>query len=86
MNINEMKAVIENAIPTDLVRIESQDDVHFYATVVSEQFKGLNKMQQHRMIMALFTQQIASETIHAISLKTYTPEKWAAQQAAHPFS
>lgn len=81
MNSNEMKTVIETAIPTDFVLIESADNVHFYATVVAENFNGMTKMQQHKLIMELFHDAIADESIHALSVKTFTPEKWAKLQA-----
>ncbi len=77
MNTDEMKAVIEAAIPTDFVLVESADNVHFYVTVVAEQFTEMTKMQQHKMIMALFSDELANESVHALSIKTFTPQKWA---------
>lgn len=77
MNTQDIQAAIESAFPTDLVVAESADNVHFYITVVSEQFSGISKIKQHKMVKDLFTEQFVDETIHAMSLKTYTPEKWA---------
>lgn len=76
MNTNDMKSVIEAAISTDFVLIESADNVHFYATVVSSAFEGLSKIRQHKIIMDLFHDAIADESIHALSIKTFTPQKW----------
>lgn len=81
MNTDEIKAVIETAIDAEFVIVESADNVHFYATVVAAEFENISKMQQHKRIMELFRQAIAEEHIHALSLKTYTPHKWAALQA-----
>ncbi|PIE45198.1 MAG: BolA family transcriptional regulator [Gammaproteobacteria bacterium] len=81
MTIDEIKTVIQTALPTDCIKAESADDVHFSVTVVSEAFVGIMKMKQHQMIMELFREQIANESIHALSLKTYTPDKWAQLQA-----
>ncbi len=53
MNTDEMKTVIETAIPTEFVLVESADNVHFYATVVAEQFAEMTRMQQHKLIMNL---------------------------------
>lgn len=78
MNTQDIQTIIESAIETDFVAVESADNVHFYATVVSPAFEGLLKMKQHKLVMALFSDAIADESIHALSLKTYTPEKWAA--------
>lgn len=81
MNTNEIKAAIEAALPTEFVLAESDDNVHFYATVVSSSFEGVTKMKQHKLIMDIFRDAIANETIHALSLKTYTPQKWAELQS-----
>ncbi|KAI8811656.1 bola protein [Cladochytrium replicatum] len=47
----------------------------FEVTVVSEKFKGVPLLQQHRLVH----QAVESEMkdIHAFSQKTYTPERWA---------
>lgn len=78
MNTQEIQTIIESAIDTDFALVESADNVHFYATVVSSAFEGIPKMRQHKLIMELFREAIADDSIHALSLKTYTPEKWAA--------
>lgn len=81
MTTEDIQNAIEGAINTTFVLAESADNVHFYVTVVSADFDGISKIKQHKMVKDLFSQQFADETIHAMSLKTYTPEKWAALQA-----
>lgn len=76
MDSEAIKAEILSALATDFVLVESADNVHFYATVVAAEFATMTKMQQHKRIMALFQTQIANEQIHALSLKTYTPDQW----------
>ncbi|NJN22412.1 MAG: BolA family transcriptional regulator, partial [Leptolyngbya sp. RL_3_1] len=53
---------------------------HFEATVVSANFEGLNLVQQHQLVYKSVQTAMASEAIHALALKTYTPEKWSAMQ------
>ena len=43
--------------------------------VVADSFAGKTMMQQHRMVYAALSDQMQT-TIHALSLKTYTPEQW----------
>jgi stress-induced morphogen len=54
---------------------------HFEVTVVSEDFKGRTLVQQHQMVYKAVQQAMSSEAIHALALKTYTPDTWAAQGA-----
>jgi stress-induced morphogen len=46
---------------------------HFRATVVSPAFAGLSRIAQHRLVYDLFGAEIGGP-IHALSLKTQTPE------------
>jgi len=68
----ELKQQIEAAIPGAGVEVESPDDVHFTARVVSDRFAGLSRVQQHRLVYDIFDGRLGGE-IHALSLKTETP-------------
>lgn len=48
---------------------------HYQAVVVSSAFEGKLMIEQHRMIYDLFQSEIASGKLHALTLKTYTPER-----------
>jgi acid stress-induced BolA-like protein IbaG/YrbA len=49
------------------------DGRHFEAVVVSPDFEGKSLIQRHRMVMNTVQQQIASDELHALSIKAYTP-------------
>jgi acid stress-induced BolA-like protein IbaG/YrbA len=40
---------------------------------------GKTPIQKQRLVMATVKPQIESGELHAISIKTYTPEQWSAQ-------
>ena len=69
---DELKTRIESAIAGASAVVESPDNVHFSAHVVSDRFDGLSRVQQHRLVMDLFAGELGGE-IHALSLKTETP-------------
>ena len=52
---------------------------HFEAVVVSDLFTGKSPLQRQRLVMATVKPQIESGELHALSIKTFTPEQWAAQ-------
>jgi stress-induced morphogen len=70
----ELKARIEAEIPS--ARAEVMDLTgggdHFRAEVVSPAFAGLSRIEQHKLVYAVFGAEIGGP-IHALSLKT-TPE------------
>jgi acid stress-induced BolA-like protein IbaG/YrbA len=71
-NSIELKSLIEAAIPGAQAQVESPDDVHFTAHVVSDRFAGLSRVAQHQLVYEIFDGRLGGE-IHALSLKTETP-------------
>ena len=53
------------------------DGAHFEAVIVSPSFAGLNRVRQHQLVYAALGERMREE-IHALSMKTYSPEEWAA--------
>jgi acid stress-induced BolA-like protein IbaG/YrbA len=43
---------------------------------VAPAFEGRTRVEQHQMIYALFREEMASEEVHALALKTCTPAEW----------
>ena len=50
---------------------------HLEAIVVSSDFAGKTRVRQHQMVYAALQNELATEAIHALALRTFTPEKWA---------
>jgi stress-induced morphogen len=69
----EVKQRIEASIPGAVAEVESPDDVHFSARVVSPAFIGKSRLQQHRMVYDVFGGGELGGAIHALSLKTEVP-------------
>jgi acid stress-induced BolA-like protein IbaG/YrbA len=69
----QIKTWIESGLPGCAAAVTG-DGHHFEAVVTSEMFASKNKIQRHRMVYAALGQRMQSE-IHAISLKTLTPEE-----------
>ncbi|MCL1492064.1 MAG: BolA family transcriptional regulator [Pseudanabaena sp. Salubria-1] len=85
-----IKTILQEKIGATIVEIEDRSDLHkhhqgrmnapvgsghYDAIVVADSFAGKTMMQQHRMVYAALSDQMQT-TIHALSLKTYTPEQW----------
>jgi len=58
----------------EVVDLTGTED-HYQATIVSPAFEGKLMMEQHRMVYDLLKQEMASGEVHALTLKTYTPEQ-----------
>ena len=51
------------------------------AVVISAEFAGKSLIAQHRLVNAALGDRLQREEIHALGLRTFTPEAWATQQA-----
>lgn len=76
MNEEEIRRRIEAAIPGCEVRVEG-DGRHFHAVVVSATFAGKNRLAQHREVYDALGESFDTEALHALSVRTYTPEQWS---------
>lgn len=72
----QVQAMIKDALPDAQIDVQSPDGEHFEVTVVSSQFAGKGLVQQHQLVYRAVQQAMSSEAIHALALKTYTPEAW----------
>ncbi len=81
MPIDKVRGQLEKAFPDDRIELSSpqQDDNHFQLLIVSEQFAGKSMVEQHQLVYRALGDAM-QEAIHALALRTYTPEQW--QKAA----
>ena len=70
---------IESSIRAGLAceRVEvTGDGQHFQALVVSAAFAGRTRIQRHQLVYAAMGERMREE-VHALSMKTLTPEEFA---------
>jgi len=74
---DKIRELVESSLPdcTALVRDDANDGEHFSAEVVSSAFNGVMRVQQHRLVYQALGAHMYKD-IHALALKTYTPEQW----------
>lgn len=75
MNPNDLIQRIRAAIP-DAEVTPSGEGCSFNLTVVSASFAGEPLLKRHRRVMAVLNDLIASGELHAVTLKTHTPEEF----------
>lgn len=76
MTPDTIRELIEQGLPGARALVQGDDGVHFEALVVCDAFKGKLPLARHRMVYATLGELMGGE-IHALSLKTLTPEEAA---------
>lgn len=79
MHAEDIKRLIETGLKDCKVIAEGEDGKHFYVTVISSEFAGKSRIQKQQLVYAPINHYIADGTLHAISIKTFTPEEWQQQ-------
>ncbi|MGI8504203.1 MAG: BolA family protein [Hassallia sp.] len=80
----QVEAMIKAELPDAQVQVQdlTGGGDHYQVTVVSSQFAGKGLVQQHQLIYAALQQAMSNDSIHALALKTYTPEAWQTTAAS----
>jgi len=75
-SVEDIKQRIEASIPGAHAEVEDYTGGgdHFRATVTAAAFAGRSRIEQHRLVYEIFGAEIG-DAIHALSLKTQTPQK-----------
>jgi len=71
----QVQSYIENGMQCSQVRVLG-DGEHFEALIVSEAFRGKNRVQRHQLVYAALGERMRGK-IHALSMRTLTPEEAA---------
>ena len=69
--------LIRTGLPGATVRVESDDNTHFAARVVSAEFGGKRPIARHQLVYRTLGDFMGRE-IHALSIEALTPEEAAA--------
>ena len=69
---------IAEAIPSSEVEVKDLTGTgdHFEARVVSPSFAGKSMVEQHQAVYAPLQDLLKTGELHALALKTFSPEQW----------
>jgi len=77
MDPDEIKRLIEENLPGSTAEVSTDGMGHYEAVVVSDAFAGKRSLARHQLVYGALGQRVGRE-IHALQLRTYTPEEWRA--------
>lgn len=75
MQPEEIKRLIEAGLADTEAYVEG-DGAHFNALVISPAFAGKSRLQKQQLVYDTVKKQLLDGTLHALSIKTLTPEEW----------
>ena len=80
MTAEQLQDLITAGLPCTHIALEG-DGRHWYATIVSDAFEGKRLIARHQQVYATLGGRMQTDEVHALSMKTFTPAEWAAQNS-----
>lgn len=74
MNPEQVAQLIRAGLPGAEVRVESDDNTHYAARIVSKDFVGKRAIARHQLVYKTLGELMGRE-IHAMSIEALTPEE-----------
>lgn len=81
MDAASVQKLLEAHLENCEIRVQGEGS-HYDILVVGEVFAGKRPVARQQQVYAGLNDQIADGSIHAVNIKTYTPEEWRAQDGA----
>ena len=74
---SQIEEKIKQNLKTLLVEVvDLRGGDHLQAIIVSPDFEDKTLVEQHKIIYDILSEEMKSNVIHALTLKTYSPSRW----------
>ncbi len=77
MHPEQVQKLIAAGLSCEHLQVEG-DGHHFEAVIVSAEFVGKSRVQRQQRVNEVLRAHFNSGELHALSMKTHTPEEWSA--------
>lgn len=74
MHPDKVAELIRAGLPGAIVEVRSDDQTHFSARIVCDDFVGKRSIARHQMVYRTLGERVGRE-IHALSIEALTPEE-----------
>ncbi len=75
METVEIEKILQDSLSLSFLHVQG-DGSHFQVIAVGDCFDGMTRIKRQQAIYAPLNEHIASGSIHALTIKTFTDEQW----------
>ncbi|HAW92446.1 MULTISPECIES: BolA family protein [unclassified Arsukibacterium] len=83
MEIKQIEQLLKEQLQLAEVYVRAEGS-HYAVTAVGNCFADVSRVKQQQMIYAPLMSAIADGSIHAVSIKAFTPEQWRREKLLNP--
>ena len=81
MNTAAVKVLLQNQMPECEFHVQGEGN-HYDIVAIGAMFEGLRPVKKQQLVYAALTDQIADGSVHAVNIRTFTPQEWQATEEA----
>jgi acid stress-induced BolA-like protein IbaG/YrbA len=78
MDAATVKVLVQNHLPDCELHVQGEG-ANYDITAIGDVFAGLRPVKRQQLVYGALTAEIAAGTIHAVNIRTFTPEQWQQQ-------
>ncbi len=80
MQAQELQTLLTSELAECQVEVRNEGN-HYDILVIGEMFDGMRPVQKQQAVYKVINPHIASGSIHAVNIRTFTPAEWQAMSA-----
>ena len=78
MDADTLKSLLQNHLSDCEFHVQGEGS-HYDITAIGEMFEGLRPVRKQQLVYGALTDCIADGSVHAVNIRTFTPNGWQAQ-------
>lgn len=75
MQTSEIETLLRQSLELTELYVKGEGS-HFQVIAVGDLFEGASRVKKQQLIYAPLSEKIADGSIHALTIKAFTPEQW----------
>jgi acid stress-induced BolA-like protein IbaG/YrbA len=79
MDADTVKGLLQNHMPDCEFHVQGEGS-HYDIAAIGNVFEGLRPVKKQQLVYAALGGHIADGSIHAVNIRTFTPDQWQAQR------
>ena len=81
MDAATVKALLQSHLKDCEIQVQGEGS-NYDITAIGEMFEGLRPVKKQQLVYAALSENIADGSIHAVNIRTYTPDEWRGLQSS----
>ncbi|MCK7546099.1 BolA/IbaG family iron-sulfur metabolism protein [Marinobacter bryozoorum] len=70
---------VRQELPDCEIQVQN-DGNHYLVVAIGDRFEGMSPVKKQQLIYGALREQLDDGTIHALTIRAFTPAQWAARQ------